>query len=785
MPFRRECIVFPTSRCIRAATDASEELILPQYMTMGEFLNRASLARGRVTPDGDLRLLGLHEASDFSSFAALNIERNFFSFIHNAQYIFRFFEELSSEQVEIDQLREVDVYGEYEEHISILSHLRNRYRSVCEKNNWSDPIFADETVSLNTEFLNNYDSVHIEVEGYLSRREIDIILACSRIIPLSIAYNATPYNRKMTLRLQELGFELEEGKSYTLSITERTIINVAGSTRNRNLQCEVFHSRIAQAGFVKAKIESFVESGISPDKIAVILPDETFAPLLMKFDNEGNFNFAMGSGFEHSPLYREIENVLLCLDESNVLNRARVQNINVEKINWVRDHYSRNFRYEDLVTFLQMFGKEDGWETELLTIVEEELQQFVHLSDALMTMDFKNVLRIFMNRLRSRSIDDTRGGKITVMGVLETRGIEFDGVIVVDFNEGYVPHKSEKDLFLNTKTRQFAGLPTSNDRESLQKHYYSMLFNRAKRVAIGCVQNSESVPSRFLLQLGIEMHEAQYRYERVLFQPMQMRDRRIEVLKGNYDFTAHPLSASSLKSFLTCRRQFYYRYIVHLQQHELPRDMSQERDIGNALHSALENLYAQRDGFSSAVEIKTHLRGLWENQPCDDPLERHMKRLWLEKLDPFYENEAERFASGWRVLHREKESSAEIEGIRLIGRIDRIDERNGQLEVIDYKSGKFPDTGKEPKEEDTDFQLSVYSFLAASFGEVAFCGYYDLGRGELMREQFLEAKNERLREILRIMASQTEWEWDMCEDLSRCRYCPYVYLCSREAIRGV
>lgn len=782
MVLQRECVVFPTARCIRNAVESSAEPILPHYMTMGEFLNRCVVAEGRIVPDGDLRLLALHEASDFGAFSSLNIERSFFSFIHNAQYLFRFFEELSSEQVTVETLQNVDVYGEYEEHITILIHLRKRYREICERNGWSDPIFASDTLTIHTGFLHNFDSVHIVVEGYLSRREMEIISECARVIPLSIAYHTTPYNSKMTQRLEEMGFSLQEGEYYRLSLSDQRVLDSEPLIEHKGLRCEIFNSRLAQAGFVKAKVEAFADAGITPDKIAIILPDESFAEILKEFDDEGNFNFAMGEGFANDPFYRMIESIILYLDEANVLNRARIRDIPSAVVEWIRLHYPRPFRFELLGSMLEAIEAENK---EVPPPVTEELQRFSHLRGALETMDFKTVLRMFMNRLRNLRIDDVRGGKITVMGVLETRGVEFEGVIVVDFNEGFVPHKSEKDLFLNTKTRQHAALPTSHDRESLQKHYYFMLFNRAKKVAISAVQNTESVPSRFLLQLGISPVEAQYRYEGVLFPPAAQRELLWERCTGEYDFRAHPLSASSLKSFLTCKRQFYYRYILHLAPHDIPRDLSEERDIGNALHSVLESLYREHDRYDAPGQIRQGLAKLWKNQKNDDPLERYMKRLWLEKLEPFYEHEAERFEQGWRVAYREKELSVIVEGIPLVGRVDRIDTRGDVLEIIDYKSGKYPDTEKEPDEGDTDYQLSVYAFLASGLGEVGGCGYYDLNRGELKMERFLEAKNDRLREILGWMGSKKEWEWEMCEERNRCRYCPYVYLCHREVMRGV
>ncbi len=779
---RRECIVYPTSRCIRRALEESPEGMLPRYMSMGEFLGRSTFSPGLVTPDDDLRLLALHEASDFNAFSALNIERNFFSFVQNAQYIFRFFEELASEQVDVRTLQNVDVYGEYEEHIAILIALRERYREICRRNGWNDPIFAAENSRIDTAFLNHFDEVRIDVEGYLSRREIAILCECARTVPVILSYATTPYNAKMTQRFEELGFNLVMGRSYLLSLQDLEILEDSPLSRNRELVCDVFQNRLAQIGFIKATVEAFVQEGIPPEKIAVVLPDESFAPMLMAFDDTDNFNFAMGESFERCGWFRRVESLMLYLDESNVLNRARIEGVEAEKLEWLRLHYPQPFRFALLEAFAAQFDEGTQGEREAL---QEELIGFSHLSDALEALDFKSALRIFMNRLRSRTLDDVRGGKITVMGLLETRGSSFEGVVVVDFNEGFVPHKSDKDLFLNTQTRKYAALPTSYDREALQKHYYAMLFNRARRVAIGCVQNTESVPSRFLLQMKIPTRPAPYRYEAVLFEPRIERERFEHAYAGMYDFTARPLSASALKTFLTCKRAFFYRYVEHLQPHEVPRDLSEERDIGNVLHASLESLYRDCGGYDDPDRIREKLDALWGNPAGDDALQRHMKRLWMAKLEPFFVHEAQRCAQGWEVLYREKELSVTVEGILLSGRIDRIDGRGGELEVIDYKSGKYPDTDKPPRDEDTDYQLSVYALLAAGLGKVSGCGYYDLGRGELKFEQYLQEKNDRLREILRMLGSQTHWEWEKCEELGRCRLCPYVYLCHREAVRGV
>ena len=136
--------ILPSSRAIRAAIlkDQDNNSFLPSYITMSEFLQRALLVDGYVRVDDDTRTLLLLEASEFKAFSALKIERNFFTFTQNSSYIFRFFEELSGELVDINSLSLADTYGDYEEHIEILQELYLRYERVCEEKRILDPIFC-------------------------------------------------------------------------------------------------------------------------------------------------------------------------------------------------------------------------------------------------------------------------------------------------------------------------------------------------------------------------------------------------------------------------------------------------------------------------------------------------------------------------------------------------------------------------------------------------------------------------------------------------------------------
>lgn len=776
---QRTCVVYPTSRAIRNALNECTEGFLPTFMGMSDFLDRAILTENVIVPDDDLRLLGLHEASDFSTFASLQIERNFFTFIQNSQYIFRFFEELSGEMVDISALENADIYGEYEEHITILKHLLNRYHEVVTGKGWNDPIFSKSVVRINEGYVREFDLITVHVEGYLSRYELQVLEACAAITPLHCVYHATVYNEKMTERLRELSLEIQAGYRTVFSLSTLQIIELTPIEKLRHVTCEVFRNRLIQVGFVKAKIANMVEDGIAPENIVVVVPDEQFARYLRLLDEENNFNFAMGSSMGDERIIRNIDAIELYLEEQSAENKARVNKVDTDLVEWVKAHYHVPFTHMDLECLCATLS-ESTQRMEAKEILSEELHRFKPLSDALSGVEFKSAMRIFMNRVKSRAIDDVGGGRVTVMGLLETRGMSFEGVIVVDFNEGYVPHRSQKDLFLNTQTRKIADLPTTADRESLQKHYYWMLFNKARSVALACVQNSDSIPSRFLLQMGIRMHEARFDYASAIVPIAVFYERETSHLESEYDFTVHPLSSSGLKSFLTCKRQFYYKYIEKIKEYEKAQDLSQEREIGNRLHAALEKVYAQNDHYTSAMEIKEALgRALCEAQ-SQDVMQRYVQDLWLEKLDPFYEYENARFTSGSRVVYREKEGEKIVEGIRLVGRIDRIDRTLEGLEVLDYKTGKYASTSSDVSEKDVDYQLAIYALLSQQLGKVVRCGVYDLSTGKIEFEQFLESKTQKLTEILQMLAANRQWVWEMCEEHSHCRFCPYATLCDRE-----
>ncbi len=773
--------ILPTSRAIRSHLlhEQNEDGFLSNYLTIGEFLQRVLRVDGYTRVDEDTRTLLLLEAADFKNFATLNIERNFFTFTQNSSYLFRFFEELSGELVDIDTLEFADTYGDYEEHIAILQELYNRYKALCEEKKVLDTIFLPQQYKLNESYLKSLGEVELYALGYLTNFEIEVLMACSKMIPLSLRFSANQFNTKLTKKFEALGVSIVADSVQRINLQTLGIDDVKPIKTEINATVESFSQPLLQVGFIKQKVYALIEEGMSPEKIVVVLPDENFAQHLRRFDEENNFNFAMGIPLSQSIFVESLQAVMDYLENKTVENTARLNRVGTELYEGLYANYRSPIDSLDFSALMEPFLEKEH-DKAVIDIVREELYYFEKIIPVLEDAPLKSALHLFSNRLKSKSIDDVRGGKITVMGVLETRLVEYEGVIVVNFNEGIVPRKSEKDLFLNSVTRHNAGLPTTSEREDLQKLYYHSLFTNAKQVMIAYVGSTDSVPSRFLTQLGLELASTQ---RDDLYAPIVMPIRSLQKvplvsIEGEYDFTKRSLSATGLKTFLTCRRKFYHRYVEGIKNHEIAQDMPKEHEVGTALHKALQIVYEEQNSFSDIAALRKAVGTALELSGGHSVLDKYLHKLWMRRLEPFFEHEIERFREV-RVNACEKKLETEVNGIKLYGEIDRIDSTVDGLEVLDYKSGKYMTYTLRTLENATDFQLEFYYLLASTLGKVNSCGFYDLNRGKIVYEPILNEKLEKLYTLLDELRETKHFDFEMTEKLSDCNYCEFAYICGR------
>ena len=777
--------IFPTSRAIREILHHEKaDTLLPKMATIGEFEKKALIVPGKSFIDEDTRLLLLKEASAFESFTELKIDREFFKFLKNSTFLFGFFNELALEGVEIENLAKEDIYTEFTEHLQILQELRRRYHRLLEQKGYVDHSTLPLHYRLNHAYLKQFQKIILHQEGYLSRFEFELFEKIAATVPLWIELKLNRFSKKMVERYSEYGFELQTDREYLLDFSKGEILDErVVKARNREAEAVALSTRIAQTAYVKKRVYDYIRAGISPEKIAVILPRKDLADQLALFDDENNFNFAMGFGFDETKLYRKIEALMVYFQKRNIENRLRAERLGLlrEEIDKNISTWSMKKEKDEAIEALSQFGDIDE-KQEVKEIFEEELFLFRRLLPHISHYPFYKVVHLFMNRLAKRRLDDVRGGKITVMELLESRGVSFDGVIIVDFNEEYVPSRSEKDLFLSSSLRQRVGLPTMQDRENLQKYYYKRLIDEAKFVSISYVEDEISQPSRFLEELGIKKSApVNPNLTSILFQKSKPLPHFLPVdLPMEYDFGKVSLSSTRLKSYLQCRRRYYFRYICQIKEAELPTEEKREKQIGVLLHAALKRLFETTPHYRKKERLLEDLRELLYEHIQKEDRFKFQVDLWLDHLEAFAEDQVRRFLEGYRIVAMEKEYTREYRGFRLTGKIDRIDEKEGVWQVLDYKTGKIPQINSAKNlQKSTDFQLQFYYLLAKMENEDVICSYYDLKNGQSVKESLFEEKLALLDEKLELLKSK-EQNFTMTEDLQNCRYCPYMWLCNKQ-----
>ena len=757
-----ECIVFSTHRQIRDFVAAHDNTLLPRLYTMDEFLRRVVVVPGKVFVDDAGRVLHLYRAIENVDISALGFEKNFLSFVRNAEFFFRFFEELHAEQVSMARLKEVDLYADYEDHLTILETIFERYRALLESEDLVDRVTVDD-YRLNDGFLKSFERIHIHVDGYLSRFETGVL---DRIeTPLHLHFTTTPFNRKLTERL---GLAAPFGLHRRYEVVWKTgeIVSeesVAPFDLGR-VEVAAFGERIDQTAFVLKKVEEFVEAGADPEKVAVVLPDEGFAEYLKLFDPLKNFNFAMGTPFTQSRYYRRLADLYDALTDRSESAKEKMAS------DEIFDIFRRVEGFDAFVAFLESLPA-GAQESE---VIDAAMFEFRRYAPMLANAPTLQLLHMWLQRLEPLQIDDVGGGKITVMGLLESRGKRFDGVVVVDFNEEIVPKVGEKDLFLNSAIRRHAGMPTRHDKENLQKHYYYRLLQSSERAALCHVRNEEALPSRFLTELGLaegEMLDEVYRP--ILAPDGRAPERYDETPTGPNPFIGTPeLNPTKLKDWLECPRRFYYRYLLGIKA-----EREEKRVIGTLIHDALEAAALEKtELLSSEGYFGFVVDHLYRNSV--DMLQRfEISLTWEERLERFCREDYEELLS-FRQIALEEWLELEYRGFRLASRVDRVDLGEGVIRLIDYKTTKHLD---KTIADANDFQLLFYwlwakeKFPAHRIEAV----YYDLYHVKMEKIEVHErvAAFDALLDALR---GNERIEYTMAEDLKVCRYCDYKTACGRE-----
>ena len=789
MLFRKKLLVFPTSRSIRnfISTQKSSNTLLPFTLTIDELFKKSINLNNMKYCEEEQRVLFLSEAIKNTNIQKLGISDNFTKFLKQSDYIYRFFLELASEKVEIKDIQNVDTYDFYLEHLQILETIKTNYINILEKNSYVDKINLDNHYKINENFLKKFEEIELYFEGYFTKVEFEIVEKISKFINVKINFYSNTYNQRSLEVFKNMNIDLKIDFNYKIDLTNKLVLQEEKNKKNlQSLEIKGFSSRLNQIAYIKDSIVKSVQKGVNPSRIALVLPDETFASYIQLFDTEKYFNYAMGKTIKNTNLYQVAYAIYSYLSEDDIKHISNLDFLKLDKnfidknikSIWNKKASKENFE------FISDFIKSKDDSAELLEKYDEllyKLNIIVFSNDNVILL--KDVYKIFLQKLVKLTLDDINSGKVTVLGLLETRAVEFDTVIICDFNESFIPKISVKDKFLSTKLKQLSNLPTQFDRESLQKYYYKRLIDSSKNVFVSYVNSDTNQISRFANELfdkHIKTDTNDNAYKHILYDNHKIKYIEEEII-AKIDLSKFTWSATSFKTYLQCKRKFYLQYVLKLKEHSISLK-PKAYELGDIIHSILEDYYTLDE---NRVELSFEkIEQLFNKYKSTNPFLILDLEIWKKKLYEFYLLDKERLTHR-KIIALEKSFSCEFEGIQIKGVIDRIDSYEDKYEVIDYKTSATlsVDTLKNYDKTD-DFQLEFY-YLAMSEmykTDKIEAYYYDLNNTQLINEIALDKKLELLCEKFNELKeiSKNEISFSKCEDKTNCTYCAYSIICNRE-----
>ncbi|WBU90578.1 PD-(D/E)XK nuclease family protein [Cellulophaga omnivescoria] len=366
--------------------------------------------------------------------------------------------------------------------------------------------------------------------------------------------------------------------------------------------------------------------------------------------------------------------------------------------------------------------------------------------------DLQSLFGLYKELLSSETLDfkgePLKG--LQIMGMLESRNLDFETVLLTSVNEGILPSGKSNNSFIPFDIKKMYGLPTYKEKDAVYTYHFYRLLQRAKNIHL--VYNTEpdvlegGEVSRLIRQLLADNNMSPYITETIAFPEIKSPVKKVvsikkdahlmELIKG---IAAYGFSPTSLSNYIRNPLDFYKKNILKINELEEVEETVAANTFGTIVHETLDELYKpfintflEADKLKALLPninstVRKHFNIHYQNVSLDQGKNLIAYNVVLKYVENFIKIEIET-SKKHKIkiigLELSLKTVINVPGVNfpvhIKGKLDRIDEIDGVLRVIDYKTGKVEQKNLnlstwedivEEYDKSKAFQLLCYAYM--------------------------------------------------------------------------
>jgi len=478
--------------------------------------------------------------------------------------------------------------------------------------------------------------------------------------------------------------------------------------------------------------------------------------------------------------YKDVQNVLsdpkliTVMDAKSSSIKDFLDSITEKNLIYISiDKFKNEFKGSKIIDLVFRSTKENIFkniETLFETIKNKEnnslaIDQFNSIKQALLIiknflekqkfkMDYKDLRDFYIDMLKNQSLSlvGDINSKVQIMGLLESRGVDFDNVIICSVNEGVLPKDNFNSTFLPFDVRKKFDLPTIEDADARTAYDFYRLTHRSKKVHLIYNSNPDGLDSgeksRYIYQLEFQK-KSNYKISNISsyfplnFEKTKQEEhiKSPETVNRLNEISKKGFTPSALKDYVEDKIRFYDKYILQIKDSESVIERAEHRGVGNIFHNTMEVLYKDQEKKTLTIKSLNQILNKAEETLTLKFIEEYGKdynygkniiafQTILKNVKELINSDISKVEKGTKIkvlIIEElltvnfKTTNSEIK-FALKGKMDRVQEEDGVLHVLDYKTGNvepnklaFTDNEDIIQNKKTNIiQLACYNLIVSS-----------------------------------------------------------------------